>query len=412
MFFYLIGIKGSGLSSLAKILSRIGHIVRGVDVAEEFYTIGNKNSIKIEDFSNMFLKSSYYYIIGNAYINHEITKFIKDNNYVYKNYPDFLNYYFKNKKLISISGTSGKTTSSKMLSEILVNTTSLIGDGSYKVGNDDYFILESCEYNKTFLNYNPYISLILNVNYDHIDCYKTKKEYDDAFICFSKKSNICIINGDSFSYRADNVITYGMNEANDIVFKYNKGNVSILRKVFHLPIIGEKFAYDFVGVYLISKILNVKDYIIQKRISDFKMPKRRLEKRIINNQIIINDYAHHPLEIEAIFDFLNEEYTNHYKVCIFEPHTISRFNYFINDYKKILSKFDEIYLYDLFTSIRENHDLNLESRLYLELGFDKYNEKIIDNLINKDNIIICFLGAGIIDNEYKSYVEKLEKRIK
>lgn len=412
MFFYLVGIKGAALSSLAKILSRLGHIVRGVDVKDDFYTMGSENSIKIEDFSNISLKSSYYYVIGNAYLNHKVTSYIKNNNFIYKNYPDFLNYFFKDKKMISISGTSGKTTSSKMLSMILDNTTALIGDGSYNVGSNNYFILESCEYNKTFLNYIPYISLILNVNYDHIDCYKTKKEYDDAFISFSKKSNICIVNGDSFSFRAKNIITYGKNKNNDIVFEYNKGKVSILRKIFNLPIIGEKYAYDFVGIYLISKLLNVKDYIIQKRINDFKMPKRRLEKKVINNQIIINDYAHHPLEIETIYDSLNEEYNSYYKVCIFEPHTISRLNYFINDYKNILSKFDETYLYDLFTSVREKHDINLESKLYSELGFLKYNEKVIDNIINKDNIIICFLGAGIIDNEYKLYIKKIEKNNK
>ncbi len=409
MFFYLVGIKGAALSSLAKILSRTGHIVRGVDASNDFYTINENDNIKLENFNNYTLKKSYYYIIGNAYLNHKITKYIIDNKFIYKKYPEFLNYYFKNKKIISISGTSGKTTSSKMLSIILDNTTALIGDGSYNVGNDDYFILESCEYNKTFFNYNPYISLILNVNYDHIDCYKTKKEYDNAFISFSKKSKICIINGDSFSYRADNIITYGMNKDNDIVFEYNKGKVSILRKIFNLPIIGKKFAYDFVGIYLIAKILNVKDYIIQKRINNFEMPKRRLEKKIINNQIIINDYAHHPLEIEAVLDSLNEEYSNYYKVCIFEPHTISRLNYFVDDYKNILLKFDETYLYDLFTSVRELHDLTLESQLYSKLGFDKYDEKVIKHLKDKDNIIVCFLGAGIIDNEYKAYIKKIKE---
>lgn len=409
MFFYLVGIKGAALSSLAKILSSLGHIVNGVDVRDEFYTIGSKNGIKIEDFSNMSLKPSYYYIIGNAYLKHEVTKHIKENNYIYKSYPDFLNYFFKDKKLISISGTSGKTTSSKMLSMILDNTTALIGDGSYNVGSSNYFILESCEYNRTFLNYKPYISLILNVNYDHIDCYKTKREYEEAFITFSNSSQICVINGDEFSYRGNNVITYGKNKDNDVVFEYNEGRVSILRKIFKLPILGEKFAYDFVGVYLVAKLLDVKDYVIQKRMNFFQMPKRRLEKKQINKQIIITDYAHHPKEIETVLEALNEEYSNHYKICVFEPHTISRLNYFLNDYKKVLSKFDEAYLYSLFTSVREQRNLVLEDKIYAELGFGRYNEGLAKAFLAKENIIICFLGAGIIDSECRDYIKRLKE---
>ncbi|MDE6660449.1 MAG: hypothetical protein K2J93_01330, partial [Anaeroplasmataceae bacterium] len=169
MLFYLVGIKGSALSALAKILSKQGHIVRGVDVEEDFYTMNSKYPIRIESFSNMKLKNCYFYIIGNAFLKHSVTEYIQNMGYRYMTYPEFLNDHFKDKRWISISGTSGKTTTTKMISTLLPYSTSLIGDGSYSYGTEDYFILESCEYRNTFLNYHPYISLILNVNYDHID---------------------------------------------------------------------------------------------------------------------------------------------------------------------------------------------------------------------------------------------------
>ncbi len=410
MLFYLVGIKGSALSALAKILSEQGHIVRGVDVEEDFYTMNSIYPIRTESFSNMQLKKCYFYIIGNAFINHSVTKYIQSMVYTYMTYPQFLNYHFNNKQWICVSGTSGKTTTTKMLATLLPNSTSLIGDGSYQVGTKKDFILESCEYRNTFLNYHPYISLILNVNYDHVDFFKTKEDYEKSFIQFAKQSNICIVNGDEFSYRADNVITYGRNEDNDVVFTYDKGKVTILRKIFELSIVGLKYAYDFVGAYLAVKLLNERDSVVQTRIKNFVMPKRRFEKTEIGSQIIISDYAHHPQEVEAIYETLCEQYGSMRKICIFEPHTISRLQCFIKDYKKVLGQFDECYLYGLFSSAREKHNIVLEKSLYKELGFQVYDYHLKQSLYKKENVIICFLGAGTIDRACEEYRKELFKR--
>lgn len=409
MLFYIVGIKGSALSALAKILSEQGHIIRGVDVEEEFYTMSSFCSMHIESFSNMQLHKSYFYIIGNAFIEHSVTNYIRNMGYKFMTYPQFLNYYFKNKKWICVSGTSGKTTTTKMLSTLLPNETSLIGDGTYSCGQEKYFILESCEYRNTFLNYTPFISIILNVDYDHIDFFKTKEDYENSFITFAKQSQICIINGDEFSYRAQNVITYGRSIDNDIVFTYEQGKVTILRKQFSLPIVGIKYAYDFVGAYIAAKLLNRKDYDIQNRIRSFKMPKRRFEKTEIKLQIIITDYAHHPQEIDAVFSTLCEQYGKMKKICIFEPHTISRLQCFVKEYKKVLGQFDECYLFSLFSSARETHNPILEKELYQELGFPSYDYHTRQLLLKKESCIICFLGAGIIDSACEEYKKALNR---
>ncbi len=407
MVYFIVGIKGAALSALAKILSDMGHIVRGVDVEEEFYTLNDKNHIQIESFSNMKLKKSYFYIIGNAYKNHSVARYIQKMKYYFLSYPDFLNYYFKNQKWIGVSGTSGKTTTTKMLSTLLPTCTSLIGDGTYRVGTGDYFIIESCEYKNTFLKYHPYISLVLNVNYDHVDFFKTKEEYEKSFIKFIQQSTLCIVNGDSLSYRNNNVITYGLDKTNDIPFSYHHGKVTLLRKTFTLPVLGIQYAYDFVGAYLVAKLLDEKDFIIQQKINQFIMPKRRFEKKEINTQLIISDYAHHPKEIDAIFHSLLEQYPSKKKICIFEPHTLTRLSYFLEEYKAILGQFDECYLYPLFSSAREKHDILLEKRLYRELGFPIYEYIIQQRLLKEKNCVLCFLGAGVIDracNEYKRQI--------
>lgn len=406
MLFYLVGIKGSALSALAKILSKQGHLVRGVDVEENFYTMNSKYPIRIESFSNMKLDKSYFYIIGNAFLKHSVTKYIQNMGYTCMSYPQFLNFYFQDKKWICIAGTSGKTTTTKMTATLLPDVTSLIGDGTHSVGNGKYFVLESCEYKNTFLNYIPDISLILNVNYDHVDFFKTKEEYINSFIQFAKQSKLCIINGDEFSYRGENILTYGMKEDNDVVFQYEKGKVTLLRKTFELPILGVKYAYDFVGAYLISKLLNTKDYLIQSRLQKFSMPKRRFEKVEVDSQILICDYAHHPKEIETILEAVGEQYPNLKKICIFEPHTLSRFQCFIKEYNQILHQFDECYLYPLFSSARETHNVILEKTLYKELGIPSYTYHSKKHILTQKNTVVCFLGAGTIDRAFEEYKKR------
>lgn len=108
LIYYLIGIKGSGMSALAKLLISEGHIVKGVDSKEHFFTEKGLN-INIDNFYNMKLKPSYFYIIGNAYRNHKITNYILKMGYNYDYYPNFLKKHFKDSFWICVSGSHGKT---------------------------------------------------------------------------------------------------------------------------------------------------------------------------------------------------------------------------------------------------------------------------------------------------------------
>lgn len=406
MFFYLVGIRGSALSSLCRLLLKDGHIVKGVDVFESFYT--DKGIDNIETFDNMNLKKSYYYIIGNAYIDHNVTNYILKMGYYYKYYPSFLTSYYKNKKWICVSGSHGKTTTTKLISHILDNNCALIGDGSCNYGKGDYFILEACEYKNTFLNYKPNILLVLNIDYDHPDFFKTEEDYKKSFDKMINKSDIAIVNGNDYKKESDHIISFGSNSC-DVNFKYEDGKVYILNKPFYLPYNGLHFAYDFVGAYLVCKLLNIKDIDIQNKLYSFVLPKRRMETIIINNQIIISDYAHHPTEIKCVYDSIKEKYSDKRIIVIFEPHTISRLETYLYEFKSVLSLFDECYLYPLFSSARESNQTNKEYILYNHLGFERYYLDTLDKLLKKDNVVICFLGAGKIDKLCDEYKIKILK---
>ena len=109
MKYYLVGIKGSGMSALANILLQDGHTVEGVDVDEDFYTCKHLNGIRIVSFNKFILKDDFFYIIGNAYINHPVTLKVTETKLPYEIYPKFINRYFRNLNMIAISGSHGKT---------------------------------------------------------------------------------------------------------------------------------------------------------------------------------------------------------------------------------------------------------------------------------------------------------------
>lgn len=399
MIYYLVGIKGSGMSALAQVLYDNGHIVKGIDTDEYFFTQRPLCNIRIENFNDFKLSKSYIYIIGNAYINHDITKLIIKNKFKYYTYPNFINTYFKNYRFIAVSGSHGKTTTAKILATIIPNSSYIIGDGSGCGKGKTSIIVEACEYKNTFLNYNPDISIVLNVDYDHPDFFKSEFLYKRSFNEFIKKSNLVIMNGDNYDYKYNNIITYGMDYKNDIDFTYkienNRALVSILDNEYTLPFLGMHYAYDFVAAYIVAKLLDIDDEYIKEKLKHFKMPKRRFQKVLFKNCEAYLDYAHHPTEIACVYNTIKELYKNKNIICIFQPHTLSRTEEFLDDFKKSLSLFNEVYLLPIFTSVREKVDEIKEKNMYDKLGY-KIIHKINDINYNTDNVYV-FLGAGDID---------------
>jgi UDP-N-acetylmuramate--alanine ligase len=174
-----------------------------------------------------------------------------------------------------------------MLKCLIDDCNYIIGDGSGGCSNNDLLVIEACEYKNTFLNYDPYVSLVLNVDYDHPDFFKSLDEYVESFVKLMEKSLIVIVNGDDVNIKKinlDGVITYGMNSYNNYIFKViegrNKTIVIIDDNRFVIPLVGIHYAYDFVGAYLCAKVVGVTNKQVKERIKEFKLPNRRLEEKI------------------------------------------------------------------------------------------------------------------------------------
>lgn len=411
MLYYLIGIKGAALSALANVLKEQGHIVKGVDADTHFYTEKKLKELGVESFNHMHLKPCYFYIIGNAYTHHGVTRYIKHSGYRFMLYPDFISYYFKNYNFVSVCGSHGKTTTTKLLGSLIRDSSYIIGDGSGCGKSKKNFILESCEYRNTFLHYHPNIALILNIDYDHPDFFKTPMDYVKAFAAFSRQSNIVIANGDDENIRRirrQNFITYGLRKDNDISFEYTvEGkhmSIKILESVFDIPVLGRHYAYDFAGAYLVAKLNGLTDEQIKMNIKKFSLPKRRLEIKRAGDCIILHDYAHHPTEIKSVYESIRLMYPSKKIICIFQPHTVSRSISLSKDFKKALSLFDKTYVMNIFTSVRESVNREKEQEIFRCWGYPILNTEGIKNLKKDADIVYAFLGAGDIDNAFTAFV--------
>ncbi len=401
MKFYLVGIKGSGMCALANILIDLGYEVSGCDFDKEYFT-DKKLNVKIDNIEDFSIAKSYTVIVGNSF---KDSKYIKEITNYY-DYPEFIEKFFRMKK-ISISGTHGKTTTTSFISQLTNKDINVLcGDGTgIGVPCSEYLVLEACEYKDTFLNYTNEILLINNIELDHPDYFKS---IDSVILSFQKAANnskIVLINGDCLNCRRIkhyNVITFGKDEFNDIVFDYHNSLLKIYFYGCKVEIninLGIHNIYNYVASYIICKLIDTDGNVINQKTKKLKLPTRRQDIYNLGNAIVVDDYAHHPTEIKATLNDLRSKYKRKI-IVFFQPHTFSRTNYFRDDFIKSLSIADEVYILDIFSSVRERGYGNL---LLENTCFKKFNEDLLHDIHNETNLYV-FMGAGDINNLLKKVI--------
>jgi len=398
MKFYLIGIKGSGMSALALYLLDLNYVVTGVDISEELFTekellsrgvvISNFDNIKLVDIKTNIV------IYSSAYKDSEIVKYLKV-KYPTFEYHEFLSYLLSGKKVIAISGTHGKTTACNMLDLILSHKTSLIeGDGVGRGNNSDYAIVEACEYKDHFLSYNPYISLVLPLTLDHTDYFHNINEYLTSFETFINQSKYCLIVNENKKYRLKG--TYVENFKNRVKYKFigiNKCEVSYKIKGIKYPKVilpfNSKHEVNIsLACLIIADKLKVKLSEALKELRNYVGPQRRMKIKVIKNDIFIDDYAHQPEQMNEVVSFINRVKEDRETILFYKPDRISRLLDFKNEFVKVFNKFDKVYLIPY-------HDINEEVlkelisekvNLYSKLKIDKDKKYVFAFLTSKSII--------------------------
>ncbi len=440
---HMIGIGGVSMSGIAAILINWGFNITGSDLndSDSIKTLIEKGA-KITIGHNLEHIANCDIVIYSAAVKStdpEMQK-AKELNIPTIERADFLGDLTRcYTNSICVSGTHGKTTTTSMLSlcfiEGLKDPTIQVGaylkniDGNYLVGNSETFIIEACEYVESFLKFSPKAEIILNIDNDHLDYFKT---FDNIKLAFKKyiellpTDGLLVINGDDThcielsKHTQSTIITYGINNLNstftaqNIAFD-NDGfssfdlyyNNKLLEKI-ELRVPGYHNIYNALASIALSHSygINIKD--IKNGLLKFTGANRRFEfKGKINNSVsIYDDYAHHPTEIEATAKALeNKNFNNSW--IVFQPHTYSRTFNLLNEFADSLSTFDNIILLDIYAA-RETNTYNISSKdLELKLkeigkdvkyipDFDECVSYIKNNI--KDNDIILTLGAGTVTN--------------
>lgn len=420
--FHLIGIKGTGMCSLACILQDLGYEVQGSDYLKDYFTssILKERQIKVFEFNSENITDDKRYIASLAYdiSNPEIKKVIL-NGYQLDYYNDFINDYFKGVK-IGVSGTHGKTTVATIIKTLLPKdkTTFLIGDGQGGgVADTNYFVFEACEYKNHFHRYQYDYLIINNIELDHPDFFASVGEVVKSFQKASEQAKYLIINGDDLNCKNivhNKKVTFGLGEDNDIkgqiISQDNNGykvKVSYFNKerLYTIPHPGVFMVYNFLASIALYSLLSLDSDDIQEKIFDFKRPFRRMEEYYHYDNIIIDDYAHHPTEIKYCLNAIKQKYPDKQLVVIFQPHTYSRTLALMKEFIKSFANVDQLYLEKTFTSVREKFDPILEK--YIAKQFKKayrFNSQNFKKIKNLRNSVIIFLGAGDVNRYIKRLI--------
>lgn len=367
MHYHFIGIKGSGMASLAAIVKDRGDEVSGSDIEKYIFTQKplEARGIIITTFAAEHIHDGDIVIIGNAFnsSNVEVKQALAMDTVKTYWYHDFLGELMKEYTTISVAGTHGKTTTTGMLSHVMSSaapTGYLIGDGSGEMPvNSMYFVVESCEYQRHFLAYRPQYAMITNIELDHVDYYKDMEDYCDAFETFANQvQKGIVLFGDDAFVRSLHVTTphlyYGLGEHNDVqavhVVQNEQGMMFdvLYNKTFFgrfkLPFVGKPLLWNSLGVIAIGIMEGLSADLIEAGLQTFSGVKRRFTIEEKNGNIYIDDYAHHPTAVKYMIEAAKIKYPNRKVIAIFKPDRYSRIYYFMNRFAEELKQADEVYL--------------------------------------------------------------------
>lgn len=428
--YHFVGIKGAGMSSLAQIMHDLGHEVQGSDIEKYVFTEGalKNKGIKILPFSVDNIHEGMVVIQGNAFPDtHEEIVRAHELKLDVIRYHDFLGQVINQYTSVAVTGAHGKTSTTGLLSHVMngdKKTSFLIGDGTgMGLPGSDYFAFEACEYRRHFLSYHPDYAIMTNIDYDHPDYFK---DIDDVASAFQEMANnvkkAIIAWGDDEHLRnlkADVPIYYYGLSKNDDVYADNiqitengtQFDVYINGEYydqFLTPQYGNHNVQNALAVITISYLEKMDVNNIKEALETFGGVKRRFNETFVSKQVLVDDYAHHPREISATIETARKKYPNKDVVAVFQPHTFSRTQAFLDEFADALSKADHVFLCEIFGSIRENTgELTIQDLINRIDGSALIDENSIDVLEKFDNAVILFMGAGDIQKIQRAYEEKI-----
>lgn len=431
--FHFIGIKGAGMSALALMLHQMGHTVQGSDVEKYYFTQRGleQAGITILPFSEENLTEDQILIAGNAFKpeNNVEIAYADAQGYTYQRYHEFLGEFMRDFVSMGVAGAHGKTSTTGILSHVLSNITDtsyLIGDGTGRGSKGaKYFVFESDEYERHFMPYHPEYSIITNIDFDHPDYFTGLEDVFNAFNDYAKQiSKALFIYGEDSELRRITakapIYYYGFEEegndfvASDLLRSTTGSTFSIHFRgedlgQFQIPSFGRHNIMNATAVVGLLYIAGFDLDLVREHLKTFSGVKRRFTEKIVNDTVIIDDFAHHPTEIIATLDAARQKYPSKEIVAVFQPHTFTRTIALLDEFADALNQADAVYLAQIYGSAREvdHGDVkveDLEAKIIKKSGV--ITAENVSPLLDHDNAVYVFMGAGDIQT-YEYSFERL-----
>ncbi|WP_282800981.1 UDP-N-acetylmuramate--L-alanine ligase [Secundilactobacillus kimchicus] len=429
--YYFIGIKGSGMSSLALILHDKGMKVEGSDITQYTFTQRGleQAGITVHPFDPENIKAGQTIIAGNSFTDdHPEIKKAHELGLPFYRYHEFLGELIKGYTSIGVAGAHGKTSTTGLLSHVLSGiapTSYLIGDGTGKgTPNARFFVYEADEYRRHFLATSPDYAIMTNIDFDHPDYYHDIDDVTTAFETFASQVKKGIFAwGDDVHLRQLKtdvpIYYYGIGEEDDFQAKNIKRTTKgsqfdvYYREEYlgnyHVPLFGKHNVLNSLAVIAVAYFEDVDLDEIKKELETFKGVKRRFAERKMADMTIIDDYAHHPSEIRATLDAARQKYPDKQVIAVFQPHTFSRVIALMGDIAEALDNADKVYLTDIFSSAREQNGQVSSENLAAKIskGGEILTVENMSPLLDYHDAVVVFMGAGDIQKYEHAYEDLL-----
>jgi len=422
---YFIGIGGIGMSALARYFSKIGKHVAGYDkTITEITSNLEKNGIQIhfndsvvsipKKFQNK--KNTLVVFTPAVPSNHLELNFFMDQGFQIMKRAEVLGLITKNTFCFAVAGTHGKTTTSAILGHIMqpYKATSFLGgisenyESNLIFGAEEISVVEADEFDQSFLQLSPNIACITSMDADHLDIYGEHSSLVDSFKKFANQVTEVLIVAKGTGIEG---LSYALNEDADYkitnirqtngyyIFDVKTPNSEVSDIEFSLP--GKHNIMNALAAIAMADSYGVSLESIKKSLRSFKGVERRFSYKIKTDALtLIDDYAHHPTEINVVYDSIKELYPTQKNVVIFQPHLFSRTKDFIEDFAIALAQFDEILLLDIYPA-REEPIEGVSSSWLLKKILNKnkkitHKKNLVKDIKNSNASVVAMLGAGDI----------------
>ena len=449
---YFLGIGGIGMSALARYFKAKGYEVAGYDRTPSPLTHRLENegiSIRYVDDPGLVPENIEFVVLTPAIPANSLElKYLRDKGVRIVKRAEVLGMLSKEHKALAVAGTHGKTTTTALVTHILMTAgkrmSAFIGgisrniDSNVVIGEDkdEFMVMEADEFDHSFLQLSPFVSIVTSIDADHLDIYGDYQHLVASFNEFVDKTSddgLVIYHANLPIKTTKKHITYGLENA-DVIAKNVRiidgetqfdvvvaDNVNTLRfprtqsvpRTFIMQLYGNHNVQNALAAIIMCSYLGVSEDDIRRGLATFKGVQRRFDIRVKNERhVYIDDYAHHPEEIKAALLAARKVFSDKELTVVFQPHLFTRTRDFMDGFAESLSLADRVILLDIYPA-RELPIEGVTSAALLERITSKNKmlcskEELLNTIINIDPELVMTVGAGDIDR----FVPQIENMLK